>query len=768
VESATTGPAATLRLLVVADAFSQEPLTECAGATAATFAAVLTVEQSTVAGRRNRGTRPVGRAAARARRPFRNAVLPMSTKELDKLRNIGIMAHIDAGKTTVTERILFYTGKTYKMGEVHEGTAVMDFDPEEQSRGITISAAATTCLWRGLVINLIDTPGHVDFTAEVERSLRVLDGAVAVFCGVGGVEAQSETVWRQADRYRIPRLVFVNKLDRVGSDYRGVLQEIRERLHGRPVPVVLPLGREAEFRGLIDVLDGKGYVYADELGTKLEETRLSDEEHLEAEIEREHLVEQVAEFDDELMHAYVEHQPAGPELLRRAIRRGTLLGRIQPALGGAALKNRGIQMLLDAVIDYLPSPLDVGAYQAHSPKDPAQVVEVHPKLDEPFAGLAFKITSDKHGDMTWVRIYSGSLKSGVRVLNVTRGKKEVVSRLWRLHADELQREEIAYAGDIVAAVGPKDTVTGDTLCDAKRPLLLERMHFPKTVVAMSIEPKSSAERDRLGEVLRILAKQDPTFQYRVDAETGQTIVAGMGELHLEVLKNRMQRDFNVEARIGTPRVAYRETIRSAVEAEGRLIRQTGGHGQFAVVFLRVEPYKSQDEETTLTFVDDIKGGTIDSKYVDSVEEGVREAALAGIVSGYPLIDVKVTLLDGKEHPVDSSELAFEAAGAIALRLAVEKAGIVLLEPLMKVEVVSPNEFVGEITGDLMSRRATVTASDLRGQLRVIDALAPLAEMFGYATALRGLTQGRASYTMEPHLYAPVPQSVAEKLSSGLW
>ncbi|MBN2583407.1 MAG: elongation factor G [Planctomycetes bacterium] len=690
----------------------------------------------------------------------------MDNSSLIKVRNIGIMAHIDAGKTTVSERILYYTGKTYKIGEVHEGTAVMDFDPEEQARGITIHSAATTCPWKGHTINLIDTPGHVDFTAEVERSLRVLDGAVAVFCGVAGVEPQSETVWRQADRYKIPRLVFVNKLDRVGADFHRVVNDVAQRLKANPVPVMLPLTTGNDIWGFVDLVEMKAYRYVEQTGAKFEETDFEGDKHMEAEMEREHLIEKVSEYDDELMHAYLDHTPISAEMIRRAIRTGTVGGKVQPVLCGSALKNRGIQPLLDAVLSYLPSPLDVGSYKAHSPKDENEIIEIRPDGGEPFAGLAFKITSDQHGDLTWIRIYSGTLRAGTRVLNVNRDRKEIVSRLWKMHADERIRQDVAGAGDIVAAVGPKETVTGDTLCDAKRPVLLERMHFPQTVISMSIEPRSTAEKERLGDVLRILAREDPTFQYRVDSETGQTIVAGMGELHLEVLKHRMLRDFNVDARVGTPRVAYRETIKSTVEKGGRFIRQTGGHGQYAVVRLKVEPFKNPDDDDPITFVNAIKQGAIDGKYVGSVEEGVREAAQSGVVSGYPLIDIKVTLLDGQDHPEDSSDIAFEAAGAIALRAAVEQAGIVLLEPLMKVEIVTPNEFFGDITADLMSRRATITNSDVRNELRIIDAQVPLAEMFGYATVVRGATQGRASYSMEPDVYAPVPQKVAEKLSEG--
>lgn len=688
--------------------------------------------------------------------------------DLRRLRNIGVMAHIDAGKTTVTERILYYTGLTHKMGEVHEGTAIMDFDPEEQARGITIHAAATTCPWADHTINLIDTPGHVDFTAEVERSLRVLDGAITVFCGVAGVEAQSETVWRQADRYKVPRLIFINKLDRTGADFARVVADIKERLNSNPVPVILPLGQEAALNGFIDVIEQKAYVYTDELGNKFEETEINEDQHVTAQIEREHLIEHVAEFDDEMMHAYLEHLTITNEMIRRAIRKGTILGKVNPVLCGSALKKRNIQPLLDAVVAYLPSPADIGVYHAHLPgKDKETTpVELHPDPNEPFAGLAFKIASDQHGDLTWIRIYSGSLKAGTRILNANRDKKEIVSRLWRMHADERIRVDEAVAGDIIAAVGPKETVTGDTLCDIKRPVLLQKMHFPKTVISMSIEPQSSAEKDRLGEVLRILAREDPTFKFYGDPETGQTIVAGMGELHLEVLKHRMLRDFNLDVRVGRPRVAYRETIKSAAQAEGKFVRQTGGHGAFAVCKLVVEPFKSEDEDVTVTFVDEIRQGAIERNYIPAVEAGVRAAAQSGIVSGYPLIDIKVSLVDGKDHPVDSSEMAFEAAGSIALKAAVEHAGVTLLEPLMKVEVVTPNEFFGDVTGDLMSRRATITQTDMKNNLRVIHAEVPLGEMFGYSTVIRGLTQGRASYSMEPHVYAPVPASVAEAITEG--
>jgi elongation factor G len=688
----------------------------------------------------------------------------MSTTELQKIRNIGITAHIDAGKTTVTERILYYAGKTYKMGEVHDGTAVMDFDPEEQQRGITIHAAATTLPWKGATINLIDTPGHVDFTIEVERSLRVLDGAVVVFCGVGGVEAQSETVWRQADRYGVPRLAFVNKLDRVGADWERVVQEIRRHLHEGAVPVQLPIGQGADFGGVIDLVRQRAIYYRNELGTQFDETPIPTDMRDAVAAAREELIGKAGEFDDRLLEQYVHGREVTVEELKLAIRKGCIKVALVPILCGSALKNKGIQLLMDAAIDYLPSPLDRGAVKGHEVTRRGEDVEVQvePDPEGPFAALVFKIAADAHGDLHWIRIYRGTLKTGTRVLNPARGVKENATRIWRMHAEERIREEEACAGDIVAVVGLKESVTGDTLCDTRHPVTMEKIGIPKTVISMAIEPRTSDDRQRLGEVLQILAREDPTFEYRVDAETGQTIIAGMGELHLEVLKNRMLRDFKLDAKVGRPRVAYRETIRGKAEAEGRFIRQTGGHGQYGVVEIRVEPRPSHDlEEEAVTFVSRVKGGAVPEEFIPDVERGVREAAAAGIATGYPLIDIKVTLLDGKSHDTDSSEVAFEAAGSLALQAAVEKVGVHLLEPIMRLQVVAPNEYFGDITADLMSRRAEISATELKITTRVITAIVPLASMFGYATAVRSLTQGRATYSMEPSHYAVVPDDVAK-------
>jgi len=690
----------------------------------------------------------------------------MSIEALSTIRNIGIAAHIDAGKTTVTERILYYAGKTYKMGEVHEGTAVMDFDPEEQQRGITIHAAATTLPWKGLTINLIDTPGHVDFTIEVERSLRVLDGAVVVFCGVGGVEAQSETVWRQADRYGVPRLAFINKIDRVGSDWERVVHEIRTHLHKGAVPIQLPIGAGADFGGMVDLVRMRAIYYRNELGTQFDETPIPQDLRAAADAAREELIAKAGEFDDHLMEKYVHGQTIETAELKVAIRKGCVRSQLIPVLCGSALRNKGIQLLMDAVCDYLPSPLDKGAIKGHEPtkRGDYKEVQIKPDPEGPFAGLVFKIAADAHGDLHWVRIYRGTLKTGTRLLNPNRGAKENVSRIWRMHAEERIREDEVAAGDIVALVGLKESFTGDTLCDTRHPVLLERIGIPKTVISMAIEPRTSDDRQRLGEVLRVLAREDPTFEYRVDPETSQTIIAGMGELHLEVLKNRMLREFKLDAKVGRPRVAYRETIRSRAEAEGRFVRQTGGRGQYGVVNIIVEPRPATDlEEDPVTFEVKIKGGAIPQEFIPSVERGIREAAAAGIATGYPLIDVKATLVDGKYHEVDSSEIAFEAAGSIALRAAVEQAGVRLLEPIMRLQVVAPNEYFGDITADLMSRRAEISETELKGTTRVITAVVPLATMFGYATTVRSLTQGRATYSMEPSHYAVVPDEIAKTL-----
>ena len=690
----------------------------------------------------------------------------MSAGTLANIRNIGIIAHIDAGKTTVTERVLYYAGKTYKMGEVHEGTAVMDFDPEEQDRGITIRAAATTLPWRGYTINLIDTPGHVDFTIEVERSLRVLDGCVVVFCGVGGVEAQSETVWHQADRYRVPRLAFVNKMDRTGADWERVVEEIRRRLNPGAMPVQLPIGEGADFAGVVDLVKMRSYRYTNDLGTDIVEGDVPEEMRAAAEAAREELVAKAGETDAALMEKYVEGKPITADDLRPAIRQACIRFEMVPVLCGAALRNKGIQRLMDAVCDYLPSPEDVGGVVAHGFTKRGEMVDVKvvPDPEGPFVGLMFKISADSHGDLHWVRVYRGHLKSGTRVLNTTRDKKENVQRIWRMHAEERIREDEVSAGDIVALVGLKDSVTGDTLCDARHPVLLEKITAPKTVISMAIEPKTSADRQRLGEVLQILSREDPTFEYSVDPETGETIISGMGELHLDVLKNRMLRDFNVDAKVGRPRVAYRETITETVESEGRFVRQTGGRGQFGVVKRRGEPRPAGSlDEDPITFTVKIKGGAIPQPFIPYVERGVRDAAAAGMQTGFPLMDVHVTLLDGQYHEVDSSEVAFEAAGSLALRRAVEEVGVRLLEPVMRLQVVAPNEYFGDITADLMSRRAEIRDTELRGSARVITAMVPLASMFGYATTVRSLTQGRATYSMEPSHYAIVPEGVAKDL-----
>jgi len=686
--------------------------------------------------------------------------------ELSKIRNIGIAAHIDAGKTTVTERILYYAGKTYKMGEVHDGTAVMDFDPEEQQRGITIHAAATTLPWKGDTVNLIDTPGHVDFTIEVERSLRVLDGCVVVFCGVGGVEAQSETVWRQADRYRVPRLAFINKLDRVGSDWERVLHEIQSRLHRGAIAVQLPIGAAADFSGIVDLVGMRAFYYRNDLGTEIEETDVPADLRPMAELTRDELVERAAEFDDHLMEKYLAARPVDAEELKAAIRKGCVRSELIPVLCGAALRNKGIQNLMDAVCDYLPSPLDVGAITAHevTRRGETREIKVEPDPEGPFVGLVFKIAADAHGDLHWVRVYRGRLRSGTRVLNTTRGKKENAQRLWRMHADERLREDEVLAGDIIAVVGLRDSYTGDTLSDTRHPVVLEKIGIPKTVISMAIEPRTSDDRQHLAEVLQTLTREDPTFEYRVDNDTGQTLISGMGELHLEVLTHRMLRDYHLDVKVGRPRVAYRETIREAAEADGRFIRQTGGHGQYGVVTLRVDPRPGGDlGADPLTFDVRLKGGVIPDEYIPAIERGVRDAAGAGIVTGYPLIDIQVTVIDGRFHEVDSSEIAFEAAGSLALRQAVEKAGVRLLEPIMRLRVVAPNEYFGDLTADLLARRAEIRETELRGTTRVISAMVPLATMFGYSTTVRSLTQGRATYSMEPSHYAVVPDDVAKGL-----
>ena len=683
------------------------------------------------------------------------------TYDISQKRNIGIMAHIDGGKTTTTERILYYTGKAHRIGEVDAGTATMDWMAEEQERGITITAAATTCYWHDCQINIIDTPGHVDFTAEVERSLRVLDSCIAVFCGVGGVEAQSETVWHQADKYHIPRIAFVNKLDRVGSDFFRVVNEIETRLGATPLPIQIPYGTEYQHRGYVDLVRQVCRVFDEEsLGETVEEIEIPEDLVDDVHAWREHLIEVLAEKVDLVMEKYVHDHHLSEGDIRAGLRAGTIAGTVTPVLCGSALKNKGIQGLLDAVCDYLPSPLDVPPIVGHNPKNDEAITR-KPDNDEPLAAYAFKVAADQHGELTYLRIYSGKMKAGDRLFNPIANKREIVNRIWRMHANARERLDAAETGDIVAVVGLKETVTGHTLCPAHKQIVLDRLDFPQTVIHMAIEPKSSADKDKLTLVLRRLAREDPTFEWRTEGETGQIIISGMGELHLEVLKNRMLRDFSLAANVGRPRVTYKETIRKPVESvQGSFIRQTGGRGQYGVVVINIEPHVG---EHPVVFENRIHGGAIPREYINAVEQSIIDSAAGGVVSGYPLINVKVTLIDGKYHEVDSSEIAFAAAASLALQKGVEKAGVKLLEPLMRVETVTPETSLGEVLADLSIRRADIREIVHRGPIQAIHCLVPLAEMFGYATALRSLTQGRASYTMEPHDFVVVPDDIYEKL-----
>jgi len=671
------------------------------------------------------------------------------------------MAHIDAGKTTTTERILYYTGITYKLGEVHEGTAEMDWMEQEKERGITITSAATTCFWRNHRINIIDTPGHVDFTVEVERSLRVLDGAVAIFCSVGGVEPQSETVWRQADKYRVPRVVFVNKMDRVGADFHRVMDMMRERLAANPVAVQLPIGKEADFRGVVDLVRMKAIVYEDEsLGAKYYEEEVSGDMLDEAQMYREHLLETVAEVDDELMEKYLGGEAISEEELKAAIRKGTLQMAFVPVLCGAAFRNKGVQPLLDAVVDYLPSPLDIPPVKGQNPVDKSEEVR-RAADDEPFSALAFKIMSDPYvGQLTFFRVYSGCLKSGSYVYNSTKDCRERIGRVLKMHANKREDIQEVYAGDIAAAVGLKKTTTGDTLCAEDKPIILEAMEFPEPVISVAIEPKTKADQEKLSEALGRLAQEDPTFKVTTDPDTGQTIISGMGELHLEILVDRMLREFKVQANVGRPQVAYKETIRSGARAEGRFIRQTGGRGQYGHVFLELEP---NPQGKGFEFESKIVGGVVPKEYIPAVEQGVREAMDDGVLAGYPMVDIKVTLYDGSYHEVDSSEMAFKIAASMAFKEAARKAKPVLLEPTMQVEVVVPEEYMGDVIGDLNSRRGRIEKMESRAGCQVIRALVPLAEMFGYATDLRSLTQGRATYTMQFSHYEEVPAQISEEI-----
>ncbi len=682
----------------------------------------------------------------------------MKKKKLVNLRNIGIAAHIDAGKTTVTERILYYTGKSFKLGEVHEGTAVMDWMEEEQKRGITITAAATTCLWNDFQINLIDTPGHVDFTVEVERSLRVLDGAICVFCAVGGVEAQSETVWRQANKYKVPRICFINKMDRIGSDFIKVVNDVKEKLSKNVIPVQLPLGKEKKFKGVIDLIKMKaimGDIEDDASGTKVEESEIPDDKLEEAKIYRELMIEEIAERVDWFMDMYLSESEIDEEHIKKAIREGTIEGNLIPVLCGAAFKNKGIQQLLDAVCFYLPSPPDTPPIEGVLPETD-EIVQRKPLETEPFSALAFKIASDKHGDLTFIRVYSGKIDSGQRLYNPRDKKKELVSRIYSMHADKREQLDSASVGDIVAIMGFKSTVTGDTVCDQAAPIVLEKIEFPETVISMAIEPKTETEKEKLAFVLSKLSKEDPTFKIHTNGETGQLIVSGMGELHLEVLKNRMLGEFKVNANVGAPRVSYRETIGREVEVEEKYAKQTGGHGQFAHVVLKLEPYVG---EKTVEFEDKIVGGKITKQFIRSVKKGITDTAKSGVSGGYPLINIKVTLLDGSMHSVDSSDFAFYNAASVALRDGVEKAKSILLEPIMQIEIMVPESYLGDVLSELHSRRANIIELVSTDELRVIKGRIPLAETFGYSTALRSITQGRGTYTLEPLEYKPAPAKV---------
>ncbi|MDQ7063787.1 MAG: elongation factor G [candidate division KSB1 bacterium] len=682
-------------------------------------------------------------------------------KMLERTRNIGIMAHIDAGKTTTTERILFYTGKVHRMGEVHEGAATMDWMEQEKERGITITSAAVTCYWRDHRINIIDTPGHVDFTVEVERSLRILDGAVAIFCAVGGVEPQSETVWRQADKYQVPRIAFVNKMDRVGADFHNAVQMMKDRLGANAVPIQIPMGEGDMFTGLIDLIKMKAVIYhEDSLGTTWEEIDIPSDLQDVANEYRTNLLEAISEYDDTLMEKYLEGEPITEKEIYEAIRKATIDVSIVPVLCGSAFKNKGVQRLLDAITLYLPSPLDIPAIKGHHPKTGEEIVRKS-SFDEPFSALAFKIMTDPYvGRLTYFRVYSGVLKAGSYVYNPNVGKRERIGRILRMMANKQEDITEARAGDIVAAVGLKHTKTGHTLCAEDKQVILEQMVFPEPVISVAIEPKSKADQDKLGDSLNKLADEDPTFRIRTDEETGQTIISGMGELHLEVIVDRLVREFKVHANVGKPQVAYKESITKKARGEGRFIRQSGGRGQYGHCIIEIEP---NEPGKGFEFENKIVGGVIPREYINPVAEGIKEAMLNGVIAGYPVIDVKVTLLDGSYHEVDSSEMAFKVAGSMAFKDAVSKADPILLEPIMDVEVVVPEEYMGDVMGDLNSRRGRIRGMVPRKDAQVISASVPLSEMFGYATTLRSITQGRAIYTMQFSHYEPVPQSIADSI-----
>ena len=684
----------------------------------------------------------------------------MREYSLDKTRNIGIMAHIDAGKTTCTERILFYTGKIHKVGETHEGAAQMDWMEQEQERGITITSAATTCIWKDVRINIIDTPGHVDFTVEVERSLRVLDGAVAVFCAKGGVEPQSETVWRQADKYSVPRIAYINKMDIVGADFDNVISMMKERLGANPVPIQIPIGSEATFKGIVDLVHQKAYIYNNDLGTDISEEDIPEDLMDEAQKYREKMLEALADIDEEIMMKYLEGEEISEEEIRRAIRKGCVEVKITPVLCGSSYRNKGVQLLLDAIIYYMPSPLDIPPIKGIS-TETGEETERHASDDEPFSALAFKIVTDPYvGKLTYFRVYSGKLKSGSYVYNSTKHKKERIGRILYMHANHRQEIDEVMTGDIVAAVGLKDTATGDTLSSEEHPVILESMQFPEPVIRVAIEPKTKADQDKMSIAMQKLAEEDPTFKTYTEQETGQTIIAGMGELHLEIIVDRMLREFKVDANVGKPQVAYKETIRKKVKAEGKFVRQSGGRGQYGHVWLEIEPLEAGKG---YEFENKIVGGVVPKEFIPAVDAGVREALTSGVLAGYPVIDVKVTLYDGSYHEVDSSEMAFKVAASIAFKEGMRKASPVLLEPIMKVETVVPEEYLGDVIGDMNARRGQIEGMEPRGAVQVVRGFVPLSEMFGYATDLRSKTQGRGIYTMQFSHYAEVPKNIADSI-----
>jgi elongation factor G len=690
---------------------------------------------------------------------------PMANN-LEKLRNIGIMAHIDAGKTTVTERVLYYTGKTYKMGEVHNGTAVMDYMEEEQKRGITITSAATRCPWKDFEINLIDTPGHIDFTAEVERSLRILDGAIAVFDASEGVQAQSETVWRQGQKYDLPCICFVNKMDKVGADFEMTVESIRDKLVANPIVLQIPIGAENDFSGVIDLIKMQAVFYKTEkLGATFEEAEIPAQLLEQAEQARHEMLELAAEHDENMMDLYVHDKPIDIEIIHRAIRKGTLDNKLHPVFVGSALKYIGVQRLLDAVVAYLPSPLEKPVIYGHKPSGKKQQIPVKCDRSGSLVALVFKITSDVHGDLNFLRIYQGTLKSGSRVLDASRNKRENITRIFEMHADERKILDSAGAGDIVAVVGLKQTLTGDTICDTKHPILLPSITFPHTVINMSIEPHTAADKAKLSEALAVLRREDPTFRCELDRETGQTIISGMGELHLEVLQHKLVKEKGLNVRVGRPRVAYKEAITTLAEAEGKFVRQTGGHGQFGHVVLAIEPLLTEDGHWSdeVEFGSKVVSGNVPKEYIPSVEVGVKDALSSGVLMGYPVVGAKVTLVDGSFHQVDSSDLAFEQAAAIAVEAALKKAGPILLEPIMRLQVVVPEAYFGVVQGNLQGKRGIITDCRVHGNMRVIDAKVPLAEMFGYSSEIRGATAGRGTFSLEPLCYEKVPEQVAKEI-----